>query len=201
MKKKLEQPSELHVVTQVVVNDRGGQKLSDPRKVSIAKRGGKSFPQVKHVRMGLKNKGYNQLAYGEGSGIRVSDFINVRDSLPDELKPYVMSYTEEEYKEKGVRLFLSKSKKSGYGIDKDGDLISVFSLPGAKEGKKAIINACKNGAKKLDCFDGKLPNFYKEFGFQEYDRQKWDDQYAPNGWDYKERGRPDIVLMSLKKKW
>jgi len=32
-------------------------------------------------------------------------------------------------------------------------------------------------------------------GFKEYDCLKWDDQYAPDNWDYEKHGRPDMVMM------
>lgn len=89
--------------------------------------------------------------------------------------------------------------KTGCVITSDGDLKNVFNNAGKGEGGKIIELAINNGAKKLDCYDGFLPDHYKKFGFEEVSRVKWDDQYAPPNWNYKTGGRPDIVFMELKK--
>jgi len=118
--------------------------------------------------------------------------------LPEALSPFVTHYTAEEYRQQGVKVYISSSGRSGYGLKPDGDIISVFSLPGAREGKAALYSAIQNGGTKLDCFDGFLSQkFYPSFGFKSYDRWTWDDQYAPTGWDYDKHNRPNIVLMSL----
>jgi len=38
------------------------------------------------------------------------------------------------------------------------------------------------------------PGFYKRSEFREYERRKWDDRYAPEGWDPRD-DEPDVVLM------
>ena len=94
--------------------------------------------------------------------------------------------------------FISESGQSGFVLKPDGDIISVFSAPGAKEGKSVVLAAIANGGTKLDCFQGFLSDkFYPRFGFKEYDRWGWDDQYAPSGWDYEKDNRPSVVLMQL----
>jgi len=127
------------------------------------------------------------------------EFIQQRDRIPDRLRPFVTPYNALEYRDMKIRMYLSESGRSGYGITEDGSLISIFSLPGAKEGMRAVRDALKNGAVKLDCIDGKLPGFYELFGFKEYNRIKWEDKYAPADWDYSTYGRPDIVFMKLNK--
>ena len=32
-------------------------------------------------------------------------------------------------------------------------------------------------------------------GFKVVDRDKWDEQFAPEGWDYKAYGTPDVVWL------
>lgn len=147
---------------------------------------------------------YKELDFGEkGTGRShwsVARFIKKRETLPKKYQPFLTPYSEKEYKKMGARVFLSDSAKSGYAIDRHGDLISVFSLPGAHEGPALVQNAILNGAKKLDAFDcGFLPDFYKKFGFKETSRITWSDKFAPAGWNYKKNGRPDIVFMDLKK--
>jgi len=134
--------------------------------------------------------------------------INVafKESNPNEFKgaisetenrgAFLGGYSEDDYKK--MRTFLSTDGKTGFAIKDDGDLVSVFNNGGVKgAGKVAIKTAIKQGAKKLDCFDGFLPNFYSGFGFKERERLKWDDQYAPENWDYKNYNRPDVVFMGL----
>ena len=109
------------------------------------------------------------------------------------------AYTEQEYAEKGARIFLSNDQKSGYALTRDNDMISAFSTPKSHQGKYIVQDAVNRGAETLDCFDGKLPGLYEQFGFQEYQRYPWDDQYKPSDWNYKEFGRPELVMMRLKK--
>jgi hypothetical protein len=79
-------------------------------------------------------------------------------------------------------VFLSRDKKSGYCIDPEGDLQNVFSLN--HHGSYAVKDAVKNGATTLDCFEGKLPGFYSQFGFAEYRRE--------DNWTL---GGPKVIFM------
>jgi len=146
---------------------------------------------------------YKNLKYNTSGEQSVNEFIKQRDKLPSDLKSFVTSYTEKEYKEMGAKVFLSADGKSGYALTKEKDLILVFSHPGAKQGKLAIMDAIKNGAKTLDCFDAKqfnLPTLYGKFGFKEYKRLKWNTKYTPDGWDYKKYDNPDVVMMRKQAK-
>lgn len=125
------------------------------------------------------------------------EFIEKRDQLPSELLVFLTPYTVDEYEKIEAVTYLSDDKRSGYALA-DGELISVFSLPGASQGKKAILDAIKKGAVRLDCIDGFLPALYRAFGFCETGRIVWNDAYAPKNWDYSSYGRPDIVFMAIK---
>ena len=96
-----------------------------------------------------------------------------------------------------AKCYVSDTGKSGFAIKPNGDIISVFAARDSGEGYATTRNAIKNGGIKLDCFDGKLPEFYGKFHFKEYDRWKWNDQYAPSGWNYEKFDQPDVVLMEL----
>lgn len=104
---------------------------------------------------------------------------------------------------KGMRLFVTEGGDAGFAISKDGDLVSVFATPG-KGGKKAgsmLFLAIQEGAQTLDCFDTVLPYIYSQMGFKPIARIKWNDDYAPEGWDYElykkyNNGRPDVVFMA-----
>jgi hypothetical protein len=63
-----------------------------------------------------------------------------------------------------------------------------------------MTSAKNNGGTQLDHFEGCLSDFYERNGFAEYDRCKWDDQYAPEDWDYEKYDRPDVVFRRLSGK-
>src|SRR5690606_18529846 len=89
--------------------------------------------------------------------------------------------------------------KVGYALDKHGDLQNVFNNGGPKgAGGDAIIDAIKNGATTLDCFNIYLPEFYARYGFAVTGRMKFDDDFAPGDWDYKQNERPDIIFMAYQ---
>ena len=123
-------------------------------------------------------------------------FTKTRNQMPTRLSVFLTDYTAADYKD--AACYLSDDHKSGYAIKADGDIVSVFSLPGASQGYNAVKSAIENGAKKLDCFDGFLVTFYKAFGFFEINREPWNEDYAPVNWDYIQHGTPDIVYMQLE---
>lgn len=126
-------------------------------------------------------------------------FIRNRDAkLNPEFEAFVTKYSSEEYAEKGAKMYVSETGNSGYAITEDGDLISVFSAPGAHEGSSMIPNAIENGAKTLDCLGPVLPKVYAKYGFEVTDKIAWDDEYAPPNWNYEAHGRPDVFFMKYK---
>ena len=126
-----------------------------------------------------------------------SKFIDSRNRITEALKAFITLYSAKEYENMNTTCFLSTDNKSGYAITAEKDLISVFSLNG--QGIEAVKSAIKNGAKTLDCIGEFLANYYRKFGFVEYERMTWNDDYAPNNWDYKKFGKPDIIFMKLNK--
>ncbi|MFC9841322.1 hypothetical protein ACFVKB_47395 [Rhodococcus sp. NPDC127530] len=61
--------------------------------------------------------------------------------------------------------------------------------------------AVAQGGRRLDCFDTVLPDLYSKAGFVAVARLRWNDDYAPDGWDYTtfrqfNGGRPDVVFMA-----
>jgi hypothetical protein len=84
----------------------------------------------------------------------------------------------------------------GYALTKDKDLRNVFNnsdIRGA--GQEAVVQAIVNGAETLDCYKGPLVEYYSRFGFKEYKRDAWNDEYAPVDWNYKQYEKPDTVYM------
>jgi len=124
-------------------------------------------------------------------------FIASRDSLPAHLQGFLVPYTREEYVARGAKLFLTIDGRGGVAL-LNGELGSLFSLPGAHYGDQLVEFAVTQGACTLSCYDtrGKLPALYGRHGFKETLRASWNDEYAPKTWNYEVWGRPDYVEMS-----
>lgn len=124
-------------------------------------------------------------------------FIASRESLPPHLHGFLVPYTRDEYMERGARLFLTADGRGGVAL-LNGELGSLFSLPGAHYGDHLVEFAVEQGARKLSCYDtrGKLPSLYGRHGFKETLRAPWNDEYAPKTWNYAVWGRPDYVEMT-----
>src|SRR5690606_3369969 len=129
-----------------------------------------------------------------------------RDAMVASLEnnPYAASvyiYDEEDYA--GMRLFLADDGKSGIALHDGDEIVSVFSDPRSKNKKVArhlISIAVENGGMRLDAFDTVLPSIYAKEGFVVKARLKWNDEYAPEGWDKEvfskfNNGEPDVVFM------
>ena len=110
----------------------------------------------------------------------------------------VYVYPADEYA--GMRLFLTEDGKAGFALKGD-DIVSVFAgkeHPGAAN--SVLQLATQEGGRRLDAFDTVLPNMYALHGFRAVARTKWNDDYAPDGWNkdtFKEfnNGKPDVVFM------
>jgi len=123
-------------------------------------------------------------------------YIDIRDKT---YSPFLTYFNEKELS--GSRMWLSIQHKGliGYAIDSDNELFGLFNNSGIKGlGKSTILDAIKNGADKLFCFDGYLPKLYAQFGFIITDTASWDEAFAPDKWDYAKYGRPNVVWMKLK---
>ena len=95
---------------------------------------------------------------------------------------------------KDVIIHISNSGIADCGITRDSELVALYNKGAKGEGRHVVEEAIKQGAYYLNCFDGKLVEYYKSFGFTIYARVAWNDDYAPNNWDYA-NGKPDIVYM------
>lgn len=121
-------------------------------------------------------------------------FVEERDRSPRQ--EFLTPKTEQDLANHTVVLL--KSGKAGYAISPEGDLQNVFNNNGQGAGAEAICDAIARGATTLDCFDGFLPMYYAKFGFEKVREISWDDQYAPDGWDYGRLGRPNVVFMEYR---
>ena len=127
--------------------------------------------------------------------VKAEKFNEIKNQLPKHLAAYLSPYNAKDYEEMGAACYLSHDEKSGYAIKADGELISVFSLPGANQGREAVKSAAKNGACKLDCLGDFLARLYSNVGFVEVERHPWNDDYAPENWDYAKFKTPDLIFM------
>lgn len=119
-------------------------------------------------------------------------------------KPFLSKYTAEELKNHNVQTYQLNGYHIGYALKPDEDGVDIISVHNNELNIKgvgdALIESAKaNGGTKLDHYDGFLSDLYSKHGFEEYDRYKWDDQYADPNWDYERYGRPDVILRKLKK--
>jgi hypothetical protein len=110
----------------------------------------------------------------------------------------VYVYPADEYA--GMRLFLTEDGKAGFALKGD-DIVSVFAGKEHPGAANAVLQlATQEGGRRLDAFDTVLPNMYALHGFRAVARTKWNDDYAPDGWNkdtFKEfnNGEPDVVFM------
>lgn len=119
-------------------------------------------------------------------------------------KSFLSKYTAKELKNHNVQTYQLNGYHIGYALKPDEDGVDIISVhnnePNIKGVGDALIESAKaNGGTKLDHYDGFLSDLYSKHGFEEYDRYKWDDQYADPNWDYERYGRPDVILRKLKK--
>ena len=111
----------------------------------------------------------------------------------------VFIYPEADYQ--SMRLFVTKDGESGFALKPDGDIVSVFSIPGNGEFRGLMETAVAAGGRKLDCFDTVLPPAYAPHGFKAAARLSWSDEQAPPDWDKAKyakfnNGEPDVVFMA-----
>jgi hypothetical protein len=126
----------------------------------------------------------NELTHSPVSSEIFRNTLKNASKESDKVKEFVHLYDPSEYS--GMKTFLSADGKSGYAIKPDGDLVSVFSTQKGR-GDTIVQEDIKNGAVKLDAFDGYLPTLYKKHGFEELKREK---NWTPGG--------PDVVYMGLQ---
>lgn len=114
---------------------------------------------------------------------------------------FLTSYEQDDYQD--MELYVVNAGAAGMAIKKDGDIVSVFKNPDMakkddidKINKVLLLTAVKNGGLKMDCFDGFLPALYCRYGFRPICKLKFNDEYAPDGWNFERDGRPDVVFMA-----
>ncbi|GAA3136656.1 hypothetical protein GCM10020255_011910 [Rhodococcus baikonurensis] len=110
-------------------------------------------------------------------------------------------YDEDEYRQ--MRLLVTDDGKAGVAL-KDDEIVSAYAHKDCAHPRSVqsiIRQATRLGGHRLDCFDTVLPKLYADAGFVPVARLGWNDDYAPDGWDYQQfsrfnGGRPDVVFMA-----
>lgn len=128
------------------------------------------------------------------------DYPIFMDSLSKSRHPASLTwYTKNDYANKNANLFKVKGFDAGFAIAGDGDIISVHNNTNIKNVAPALIQkAIDLGGTHLDHYAyPRLNEVYSGAGFQEYNRYDWDDQYAPDNWDYEKNGRPSVIMRGL----
>ena len=101
----------------------------------------------------------------------------------------------------GMSLFKTDAG-SGFAIKPDGDIVAVYATPDEpRGGSYAMLQAAvEAGGRKLDAFNTYLPGIYETVGFRPVAKLKWNDEYAPPGWDKEvfkkfQNGEPDVAFF------
>ena len=97
------------------------------------------------------------------------------------------------------RVTLKHNGTVGFALTPDGDMQNLFNNGGPKgAARELIFDGLRSGGKTLDAFDGYLTDLYRQYGFVETGRLKFNDEFAPAGWNIDRDGRPDVVFMAYR---
>jgi len=133
-----------------------------------------------------------------------ADLYHTQMSALKDNNPYAASvyvYDIDEYRQ--MRLLITDDGKAGVALKGD-EVVSVYAHRDCRHpraGRALLETAVAQGGRRLDCFDTVLPDLYSRAGFVAVARLRWNDDYAPDGWDYTtfrqfNAGRPDVVFMA-----
>jgi len=176
------------------------------------------------IEKGFHENGADKLFYFDGNNIREVDNIDIsydfknnkykiQEQDAKEGKKENDSYFQElkEVKDSDTKQYWSVSEvpegtdgtvvrvDGGAAFVKpDGDITGVFKDPDSK--KKGVADnilkqAVKQGGKMLDNFDNYLTKVYQRNGFRIVSRTPFNEEFAPEGWNEAEHGKPDVVAM------
>lgn len=165
---------------------------------------GEALPQSDRVKA-LAEKGLKTPAVYELDPVKdAAAFRKMMEGLK-EGNPYAASvyiYDEDEYKQ--MRLFATADGKAGFALKNGNEIVSVYAYQDSDQkgsARSLIAHGIDQGGDRLDAFDTVLPKLYAKDGFRPISRVKWNDDFAPEGWDYDtyknfNGGRPDVVAMA-----
>lgn len=97
------------------------------------------------------------------------------------------------------RVTLKHNGTVGFALTPDGDMQNLFNNGGPKgAARELVFDGLRSGGKTLDAFAGYLTRLYRQYGFVETGRLKFNDEFAPAGWNVDNDGRPDVVFMAYR---
>jgi hypothetical protein len=102
----------------------------------------------------------------------------------------------------GGKIFMTEDGLAGAYVKKDGYMGGLFKSPKAtyKEVAKLLQQArIKVGGKFMDAYATELERIYVKNGFRPIARMKFNEEYAPEGWDAPGSalaGKPDVVFFA-----
>ncbi len=107
---------------------------------------------------------------------------------------FVTKHSIEEYK--NMKLYITLDGFAGIAITPDNNIVSIFN-GGEKRGvlKTLLPLAIDQGGRKLDNYNSKkLSAMYELYGFNPVSKVEFNSQFAPDDWNYRRDGEPDIVF-------
>ena len=100
---------------------------------------------------------------------------------------------------KTAEYYMTVGFNAGFGVTNDGELVALFNDNAPSGMGMRMVQWSKNyGVEYLWCFDGFLSENYKEHGFVVVENVEWNEEYAPEDWNYEKYGRPNVVKMELQ---
>jgi len=169
---------------------------------------------LERVRGWIGRTGQNQGRFVEVNDDPLSAqlYSEAMQFLPDGPRSFVTTYTPDEIianRAAGDRYFMTE-QGAGFAIGKDGEFKGVFNA-GSERGvaPEMVKESIERGATHLYAFDAdknasvvNLPEVYGSVihngkQYQITERMPFNDDYAPENWNYDLYGRPDLVRMDL----
>lgn len=113
---------------------------------------------------------------------------------------FLSPYTPAEFAQ--MQCFLAYGDQVGGALKSVGqhnEAVSIFNNGGPPgSGLDLVKYLVEQGADRLDCIGDDLRALYESVGFEVVETLEWNDDFAPIGWDYATRGRPNIYVMELQ---
>ena len=181
------------------VDNRGGRGSGATRKSRFKDAQSSGSETIRYICLRLKKSGC--VVYTEDTPERFSnDFNNAK--LAQKNGACVDEHSLEEL----GKMKLLRSSNGFVAVENNGNINSVLRDTRKPKTKNflrdLILNAIVNGGYKLDCFAileggsiGGLAEMYSQYGFIPVVKDRFNKDFAPEGWNYERDGEPDVVFM------
>lgn len=127
---------------------------------------------------------------------QVTDSVEMRD-LTDRIKSqnsrgkFVDTHPIEEY---DTFMNFANWDKAVWAVTKDQDIVNYASV-WWWAWKPVMLKMIEAWGIKMDNYWEWLVRQYEKYWFEPVAKVKWNDEFAPDWWNYAEHGRPDIYFM------